>query len=130
MRPRRACILMIACLFALVTRCECELTTRTILVVHMENPLLPGNIAASSAIHEIIGTQPEVVVLDEYLDEHRPGNSFATSAAAMQHKYGRRQINLVLSVGPPALRFILQYGESLWPSVPKVFADVYGKPEQ
>ena len=129
MRPGRFCLALVLASLCVVARSYCE-RTRNVFVLHMENSHVPANIAASSAIQEVLGREPRVQVFEEYLDESRLGTDFATMAAALGHKYAGQHIDLVLTIGPPALQFMLKYGEQLWPGVPKVFSAVDGKPTQ
>jgi signal transduction histidine kinase len=129
MRARRLSSLMFLIFLSPLSRSYCE-NTKNVLVLHMENSHVPANIAASNAIQEVLGSQPKVQIFEEYLDENRLGTDFATRADLFGHKYSGQHIDLVLSVGPPAFQFILQYGDQLWPLVPKVFSAVNGKPAQ
>src|SRR5579885_2139361 len=129
MRLGRVFSLMILAWLFVSARSECE-RTRNVFVLFMENSHLPANIAAANAIQEIVGRQPGVQVYEEYLDEDRLGTDFATVADMISRKYAGRQMDLIMTIGPPTLRFVLQYGEQLWPAVPKVFSAVVAKPEQ
>lgn len=129
MRLGRVCSLMILAWLFVGVRSECE-RTRNVFVLHMENSQLPLNIAASNAIQEIIGRQPGIQIYEEYLDESRLGTDFAVVADAIKKKYAGQQMDLIMTIGPQALRFLLQYGNELWPSVPKVFSDVEEQPKQ
>ncbi|WP_047496934.1 ATP-binding protein [Terriglobus sp. TAA 43] len=104
--------------------------SKNVLVLHMENSHTPANVAASRAIQEVLGRDPTVQIFEEYLDEDRLGVDGAAMADVFARKYTGQRFALIMTVGPPALRFLAQYGEQLWPSVPRVFADVDGSPEQ
>jgi len=129
MKASRFGMLLILAWFVVVARCDGE-RTKNVLVLHMENSHAPANIAASNAIQEVIARESRIQIFDEYLDENRLGTDFAMMADTLGRKYAGQHMDLVVTVGPPALRFILQYGEQLWPSVPKVFSAVDGKPQQ
>lgn len=103
---------------------------KNIFVLHMENSHIPANIAASDAIREVLGHEPTVQIFEEYLDEDRLGGNVAAIADTFARKYAGQHFDLIMTIGPPALRFLAQYGEQLWPSVPKVFADVDGRPSR
>lgn len=101
---------------------------KNVLVLHMENSHTPANAAASRAIQEVLGRDPTVQIFEEYLDEDRLGVDGAAMADVFARKYAGQHFALIMTVGPPALRFLAQFGEHLWPSVPRVFADVDGRP--
>ncbi|MEG9432814.1 sensor histidine kinase [Terriglobus sp. ADX1] len=103
---------------------------KNIFVLHMENSHAPANIAASDAIRQVLGHEPTVQIFEEYLDEDRLGADSAAMADAFARKYAGQHFDLIMTIGPPSLRFLAQYGERLWPSVPRVFADVDGRPSQ
>jgi signal transduction histidine kinase len=100
---------------------------RNILILHMENAHLPGNALVSKTIEQTIGRPPAFQYFDEYMDENRLGTDFTNLATSLQQKYSNQKIDLVISAGPPAMRFVLQYGDQVWPGVPKVFCVVDGK---
>jgi hypothetical protein len=99
-------------------------TAKNVLVLHMESSRLPANIVAQKAIEETIGKNPGTQVFEEYMDENRLGTDYPTLAERIHQKYGKTKMDLVMTVGPQALNFILQYREKLFPAVPIVFSVV------
>lgn len=97
-------------------------TTKNILVLHMEGQRLPANQVASKAIQEVLGQDPKNQIFEEYLDENRLGLDSPKNAATFEQKYKNQKMDLILTVGPEALRFMLRYRDELWPDVPIVFS--------
>jgi signal transduction histidine kinase len=99
-------------------------TAKNVLVLHMESSRLPANVVAQKAIEETIGRNLGTQVFEEYMDENRLGTDYPTLAERIHQKYGKKKMDLVMTVGPQALNFILQYREALFPAVPIVFSVV------
>jgi signal transduction histidine kinase len=97
---------------------------KNVFVLHMESSRLPANIAAAKAIQETFGRDVGTQVFEEYMDENRLGVEFPLLAERIRQKYAGRKMDLVMTVGPQALTFILQYGEELFPAAPIVFSVV------
>jgi signal transduction histidine kinase len=97
---------------------------KNIFVLHMENSRVPGNIAAAKAIQDTLGRDVGNQVFEEYMDENRLGTDYPVLAERIRQKYAGRKMDLVMTFGPPALTFMLQYGEKLFPAAPIVFSGV------
>jgi signal transduction histidine kinase len=100
---------------------------KDILILHMENPRVPGNVLASKTIEQVMASRIKYQLFEEYLDENRLGTDYAGIADGLERKYANRKMDLIITVGPQALKFALQYGNRLWPSTPKVFCVVDGR---
>jgi signal transduction histidine kinase len=101
--------------------------TKSVLILHMESSQVPANIIASKTIEQVIGSRPKFQYFDEYLDENRLGTDYSGIAQGLQRKYVNQKMDLIITVGSQAARFLFQYGSVLWPSTPKVFCVVDGK---
>ena len=99
-------------------------TVRNIFVLHMEGARLPANQVASKAIQETLSQEPNNQIFEEYMDENRFDVDDSTIVERIKAKYAGEKMDLVLTVGPEALRFMLQHGDELWPLVPIVFSIV------
>jgi signal transduction histidine kinase len=60
-------------------------------------------------------------IFNEYLDEDRINADAATLAEMLRKKYNGKRFDLVVGAGRPALMFLLQRGEELWPGTPEIF---------
>jgi signal transduction histidine kinase len=95
-----------------------------ILVLHLQSPQLPANIIASKSIEQAMASLSKYQIYDEYLDENRLGINYPRTADSIQRKYAGQKMDLVFAIGREAMNFMLQYGDQIWPSVPKVFCVV------
>jgi hypothetical protein len=100
---------------------------KNVLILYMESPRVPGNILASKTIEKVLGSRPKFQYFDEYLDENRLGTDYSGIADGLRRKYVNQKMDLVITVGPQAARFLFQYGDAVWPFTPKVFCVVDGK---
>jgi signal transduction histidine kinase len=100
---------------------------KNILILHMENSRVPGNALVSRTIEQVIGAYPKFQYFDEYLDESRLGRDYSGFAEGLRRKYANQKMDLIVTEGPQPARFLFQYGDSVWPSTPKVFCVVDGK---
>ena len=107
-------------LFLLLT--SLSQTAKNVFVLHMENSRLPANIAAAKAIQETVNQDVGNQVFEEYMDENRLGTDYPALAERIRQKYAQRKMDVVITFGPPALSFMLQYGERLFPATPIVFS--------
>ena len=96
-------------------------TTRNVLVLHEGNATHPANVITSGVFREVFGSGPRNQFFEEYMDEDRLGASDENLAESLHRKYTGKKMDLVIGDGWPALRFLLQRGEELWPGTPKVF---------
>jgi signal transduction histidine kinase len=103
------------------SRCQ---SRKNILVLHMEDPRLPANVAAGKAIQETIGQDVTNEIFEEYIEETRLDIDFKTLRDTFRQKYAGKKIDLIMTVGPRPLSFMLKHGEELFPSVPIVFSIV------
>lgn len=93
--------------------------SKNVLVLHMGSPQLPVNLQANKIFQGALASN-EYQIFEEYLDESRFQLDNAKYAEALHRKYENQKIDLVIGWGPPALTFLLQHGEELWPTAPMV----------
>jgi hypothetical protein len=100
-------------------------TTKSVLLLHAEARLAPGIATTDreirSALQQSIGP---IRFYTESLDASWFPDARVGSAVAdvLLEKYGGRRLDLVVPVGPAALRFALSQRERIFPRVPIVFA--------
>jgi signal transduction histidine kinase len=99
-------------------------SAKNILFVHMNNHKAPGNILFSKAFEEEMSRHVNHRIFDEYLDESRLGTDYSGIAEGLEKKYASQKMDLIIFGGPEALPFGLQYGDRIWPSIPKIFTVV------
>jgi signal transduction histidine kinase len=99
---------------------------RTALAVHWSSEDYPSNPVVDDAIRQVLHSRDEAPVdyFAEYLESDRFPHEQATLAFRdyLQRKYQGRQIDVVLAITDPALQFVLQYRDQLFPGVPIVAA--------
>ncbi len=95
---------------------------RNILVLHMESAQLPANALVSRTIEDGL-TEAHIphVTFDEYLDENRLRLTHSAIATTLEAKYAGKRLDLIITVGPQAFGFLMEYGSKLWPHIPKLF---------
>src|SRR6266853_4546330 len=103
-------------------------TTKNVLILFDDWKDVPPNIIASQQIRKVLGSAPDfdVQIFEEYLDETRLNGKGSPAATAVffREKYAGMQPDVLIVVGPSALKFGLQYGRGLFPNVPIVFLNV------
>jgi PAS domain S-box-containing protein len=98
---------------------------KIVLLLHAEARLAPGIVTTDreirSALQQSVGP---IHFYTEYLDASWFPDARVEVAVAdvLLRKYGGRRLDLVVPVGPSALRFALQQRERIFPRVPIVFA--------
>jgi hypothetical protein len=97
---------------------------KNILILYMGSPQLPINLLSAKIFQETLGSESHNQIFEEYLDENRLEANGAEYAERLRLKYKSQKMDLIVSWGPPALQFLLGYGEDLWPNTPKVFSFV------
>ena len=99
-----------------------------VLVLHSFRNSLPVNTDWSNGIVRGFTSVPDLLVeIDsETLDlsRFRDANYVSGLLDIYRHKYGDRQPDLIIPTYTPALRFLLKYGEELFPGTPIVFLGV------
>jgi signal transduction histidine kinase len=99
-------------------------SVRTALAVHYSSEDYPSNPVVDGAIRQVLHSRDEAPVdyFAEYLESDRFPNEQATLAFRdyLLGKYQGRRIDVVLAITDPALQFVLQYRDQLFPGVPIV----------
>jgi len=99
-------------------------SVRTVLAVLWSSEDFPANPVVDGAVRKVLLSRPEAPVdyFSEYLESDRFPDESATLAFRdyLQRKYQGRRIDVVLAITDPALRFVLQYRDQLFPGVPIV----------
>jgi signal transduction histidine kinase len=101
--------------------------TRNILLLYMEGYRLAANISGAKAIQEVIGQRHGSQIFEEDLADCRLRIEDQVIVDALRRKYTGQEMDLVMTVGPQAIKFLLQYSQELWPSTPIVFSCVTAK---
>lgn len=101
---------------------------RTVLVVHWGPEEFPATPAVNTALGEALTSDSELPIdfFTEYLESDRfpPDEATAALADYIRRKYRGRRIDLVIAIADPALRFVLDYREELFPGAPIVYSGV------
>jgi len=99
-------------------------SVRTALAVHYSSEDYPSNPVVDAAIRQVLHAHDEAPVdyFAEYLESDRFPGEEPTLAFRdyLQRKYQGRRIDVVLAITDPALQFVLQYRDQLFPGVPIV----------
>jgi signal transduction histidine kinase len=99
-------------------------SVRTALAVHYSSEDYPSNPVVDGAIRRVLVSRDEAPVdyFSEYLESDRFPDELVTLAFRdyLQRKYQGRRIDVVLAITDPALQFVLQYRDQLFPGVPVV----------
>jgi len=92
--------------------------------VHYSSEDYPSNPVVDAAIRQVLHAHDEAPVdyFAEYLESDRFPGEEPTLAFRdyLQRKYQGRRIDVVLAITDPALQFVLQYRDQLFPGVPIV----------
>jgi len=97
---------------------------KNILVLQMETTRLPATVVAANAIRETLEKDSRNQVFEEYMDESRLGSDHQALEDTLRSRYGGTRMDLILTVGQPTFRFLIERGDKLWPNTPKVFSMV------
>lgn len=117
----------VAIVFTFVMLLACPLLSQShknVLVLQMESPHYPASAISGKVILETLEREQGIQVFEEYMEESRLGTDQQTFEETLRKRYGQTPIDLVLTVGQPPFRFLLERGEALWPNIPKVFTSV------
>jgi signal transduction histidine kinase len=118
---------MVTLVAALLLPAKPSQNAKNVFVLHMESSRLPANIVAAKAIQETMAREPGTQIFDEYMDENRLAASYPALAERISQKYAGKKMDVVLTVGPTALTFMLQYAERFFPATPIVFSIVQSR---
>ena len=101
---------------------------RKVLVVYSDNRLLPGLAVIDEALDSVLRTEygPEIELLNEFFDLDRPGPAAYEDdlVAFLRKKYAGTQIDAIVAVRGPALKFLLQRRDQFLPGVPVVHVSI------
>jgi PAS domain S-box-containing protein len=99
--------------------------TKTVLLLHSETRIAPAIVTIDSRIRSILHeTRQPIRFYTEYFDASwfpDPGMEEAI-VTLLRRKYAGRRLDLVMPIGPAALRVALRHRAALFPSTPIVFA--------
>jgi PAS domain S-box-containing protein len=99
---------------------------RTALAVQWSSEDYPSNPVIDGAIRRVLLSRDDAPVdyFSEYLESDRFPEEQATLAFRdyLQRKYQGRRIDVVVAITDPALQFVLQYRDQLFPGVPIIAA--------
>jgi C4-dicarboxylate-specific signal transduction histidine kinase len=102
--------------------------TRSILLLHSNQTVLPATVAADHAVRGIFSSDPsaKVEVFTEFLDIERfpAPEDLDRMARFLGDKYAKHRIDLIITTGTWALDFLLQRRATLFPDAPIVFSGV------
>jgi signal transduction histidine kinase len=101
---------------------------RSVVIVESANPGLPFDAAMASAMRSTLGAAPggHISIYAEYLDF----NAFSDAKYEVirrnyfREKYLGQPIGAIITIGFPALQFMLRFHASLWPGAPVVFSAI------
>lgn len=97
---------------------------KNVLVLQMESARLPAIAISANTIRETLEKDPRNQVFEEYMDESRLGADYRAFERTLRSRYGNKTMDLILTVGQPTFRFLLDRGTKIWPNTPKVFSMV------
>ena len=99
-------------------------SVRTALAIHWSSEDYPSNPVVDGAIRQALHSRDDVPVdyFSEYLESDRFPDEQATLAFRnyLQGKYQGRRIDVVIAITDPALQFVQQFRDQLFPGVPIV----------
>ena len=97
-----------------------------VLVLYSNSRLGKGTMSFDSGLRQTVNANREqaVEIFSEFLDEPEFGGDRyeLTMVTYLRDKYAERPLSAVVTLNDTALRFILQYRERLFPTVPVIYA--------
>lgn len=125
-RHRRSVSLLAAALLAALaqTAVRGQPAVKTVLIVHGGPEAFPGNATFDASLREVLFAHPTIQVdaHSEYLENEEFGD--AADASLFEYlriKFAGRRPDLVIANAAPAVTFVLQHRDKLFPNVPVVF---------
>src|SRR5215470_5354076 len=101
---------------------------RSVLILDQSTSFRPWPTAIIAGMRSALGVNPgpPIAIYVEHLDLHRFGGVeyLETLQRHFSEKYRDRPIDVIVTIGPRALEYGMRLRESLWPTVPVVFAAV------
>ncbi len=99
--------------------------TKKVLILAGHTKDMPAVELAEKGIRQVFqaNTDYRIKVNIEYLDLYRFANKHYKQKIVelLLHKYGDGKIDIVITILTPALRFMLDYGDKIFPGIPTVF---------
>jgi signal transduction histidine kinase/ABC-type uncharacterized transport system substrate-binding protein len=103
-------------------------TARTVLAIHLGTGEFPATPIVNAAIRAALlaDAVPPIDYFVEYLESDRLPPELASLALQnyIRQKYRGRRIDLVMAIADPALRFVLDHRDALFPGAPIVYSGV------
>ena len=101
---------------------------RNVLVLYSDNRVLPGLAVIDETLDSVLRTEygPEIELFNEFLDldRSRPAAYEDDLVAFLRKKYAGTQIDAIVAVRSPALKFLLQRRDQFLPGVPVVHVSI------
>ncbi len=101
---------------------------RTVLVVHWGPEEFPATPVVNAALRKALTSDSQLLIefFTEYLESDLFPREQASPALAdyIRHKYRGRRIDLVIAIADPALQFVLDHRQELFPGAPIVYSGV------
>jgi len=100
--------------------------SKSVLILHEGSELLPYQIIASQELKKTFSasTDLHIEVFEEYLDTWRLRANLSELAAALDHKYSTRKIDVIVADGAIAFHFLKDYPPEVFRAVPVVFHSI------
>src|SRR5687767_11307103 len=127
--PRRLVLVIAATLLAPVAAAGASTQkppARTVLAIHWGAEEFPATPIVNAALKERLTEDPDSPV--DYFSEYLESDLFEAAAASLgladyiRRKYRGRRIDVVIAIADPALRFVLDHRDELFPDVPIVYS--------
>jgi signal transduction histidine kinase len=103
-------------------------SVRNVLTVHWSSEDFPSIPVVDAAIRDALVSRPDVPV--DYYTEYLESDRFPPEEASLalrdyiRRKYRDRRIDVVVAVSEPAMQFVLEHRQALFPDAPVVFSTV------
>jgi signal transduction histidine kinase len=101
---------------------------RTVLAIHWGPEDYPTAAVVNASIQRALQSDPNIQI--DYFVEYLESDTFAADAVSLaladyiRQKYRGRRIDVVIAIADPALRFVLDHRDELFPDVPIVYSGV------
>ena len=105
-----------------------ERTRRTVLAIHWGPEDYPTAAVVNASIQRALRSDANIQI--DYFVEYLESDAFAADAVSLaladyiRQKYRGRRIDVVIAIADPALRFVLDHRDELFPDVPIVYSGV------
>jgi hypothetical protein len=100
--------------------------TKCVLVLYSFRTILPAQVEIDQGLRAALktGSRHPVDIDMEYLDMGRFEEAAYLDELLhlLRRKYAHRRLDVIIPVFDPAVRFLLKYGDTIFPGVPVVFA--------